>query len=423
MSESGVKVFNRTAALGLLTEGGRSGRRVIGGIGVGTRSGRFVVCSARAVVITTGGSYRVGRHKDTMYAPTRFIECGCPTNSGDGQYMAYRAGAEIVNMEFLELSPSWKDFAHWGCGPIGVLGREILGTGESVSTSHEEAKKIDRYTKTYLYGKDTEVLFNDASRIRGYPEAKGDMLDLLQSEENEATSSGYLLWQKMRGEDFTKAPIEFEWHPPYVHNNQAGVHINTNAASSLEGLYCAGDVIGGGWRQSAGGAFVYGARAGMNAADYALQSKRLKIDDKQVSAEKAPILHATTIVPKRGYSWIELEDKARQIISEYGCPLTSDAKLKRGMEHLERIQREYLPLIYARDVREMLRVSEVYSTFFVAKAHFTCALERKESRSPYVSIFYKRGHPDQDDENWLKHSVVKNIDGHMIYGTKAVRRL
>jgi succinate dehydrogenase/fumarate reductase flavoprotein subunit len=421
--ESGVKVLNRTAAVGLLTEDGASGGRVVGGLGMGTRTAGFVVCSAKAVVVTTGGSYRVGRHKDSLYAPTRFIECGCPTNSGDGQHMAYRAGAEIVNMEFLEMSPSWKDFSHWGCGPIGVVGRELLGTGEPVSTSHEESSKLDRYSKTYLFGRDTEALFNDASQIPGYPEVKGEMLELLQAEENEATSAGYLLWQKMRGEDFTKAPIEFEWHPPYLHNNQAGIYINTQAASSLEGLYCAGDVIGGGWRQSSGGAFVFGARAGSNAADYALDSEQGEISPAQVAEEKKPFLRATEAAPEKGYSWIELEDKARQIITEYGSPFTSDAKLTRGMEHLERIQKQYLPLIYARNAREMLRVSEVHSTFWIAKAHLTCALARKESRSPYVSVFYKRGYPGEDNENWRKHSVIRNEDGQMIHGTQEVRRL
>jgi succinate dehydrogenase/fumarate reductase flavoprotein subunit len=326
-------------------------------------------------------------------------------------------------MEFLELSPSWKDFAHWGCGPIGVVGRELLGTGEPVSARHEGASKLDRYSKTYLFGRDTEALFNDASQIKGYPEPKGEMLELLQAEENEAASQGYLLWQKMRGEDFTKAPIEFEWHPPYVHNNQAGIHIDTRAASSLEGLYCAGDVIGGGWRQSSGGAFVFGARAGTNAAVHALGRKKAEIDPEQVEEEKRPFIRATEMAPRKGYSWIELEDKARQIISEYGCPFTSDAKITRGMKHLDRIEREYLPLIYARSSREMLRVGEVRSTFWIARAHLTCALERKESRSPYVSVFYKRGYPDQDDKNWKKHSVLRNEEGRMVYRTKAVRGL
>jgi succinate dehydrogenase/fumarate reductase flavoprotein subunit len=419
----GTRVFNRVATIGLLTRSGEIGAPVIGAVGLGTRTGQFIICTAKAVVLANGGSYRVGRHKDSMYAPTRFIECGCPTNSGDGQFMAYRAGADLINLEFLELSPSWKDLALWGVGPISAVGRQVLGSGEPGTVHGTEMSKFLRYKNTCAYGFDTEGLFYDASFVPGYPEEKGEMLELLWAEENESTSPGYLLWQKERGEDFRKAPIEFEWHPPYIHNNQAGVHMDLNAGSTLEGLYCAGDVIGGGWRQSSGGALVFGARAGRNAAEYAKATPEPEINKDQVKAEKERILKATEVNPREGYSWIELEDKARKIVSEYGPPFTSDAKLQRGLFHLDRIKARYLPKLFARNPREMLRVSEVQSVFFVAQAHLKCALFRKESRSSLVSILYKRGYPKQDDKDWLKHTVVRNVAGEMTLGTKEVKRL
>ena len=146
-----VKILNRVAAIGLLTQDGDIGGRVIGAIGLATRPGQFIICEAKAVVATSGGSYRVGRHKDSMYAPTRFIECGCPTNAGEGQFMAYRAGADLINLEFLELSPSWKDFAHWGCGPI-MMGRDLLGDNTPLSAEPGEPIKLARYRKTYTFG-------------------------------------------------------------------------------------------------------------------------------------------------------------------------------------------------------------------------------------------------------------------------------
>jgi succinate dehydrogenase/fumarate reductase flavoprotein subunit len=417
-----VRVINRVAAIGLLTEDGKSGTRVVGAIGMETRTGRFVVCKAGSVVATSGGSYRVGRHRNSMYAPTRFIECGCPTNSGEGQYMAYRAGADLVNFEFLEFSPSWKDFAHWGCGPI-MVGRDLKGDGEEIVPREGEPIKLTRYGQTYLFGKDTEGLFQDASVIPGFPERKGEMEEFYIAEENESTSYAYLLWQKERGEDYTKGPVEFEWHPGYLHNNQAGVHMNTDAETSLEGLFVAGDIIGGGYRQSAGGALVFGARAGKGAAEYAGKVKKPKINDEQVGSEIERLLPSTAVHPEDGYSWVELEDKARQILSEYGPPFTSDPKLKRGVERLQRIKEEYLPRLYARNPRELLRASEVNSLFFIIEACLRAALIRKESRSPTVSILYKRQFPDQDDKNWLKHTLIQNHNGEMKFGTKDVSRI
>ena len=74
-----------TAAIGLLTNDGEIGGRVVGAVGVSTRNGKFVICRSKATVITTGACYRQGRQPDTMYAPTRFISVGCPANAGEGQ--------------------------------------------------------------------------------------------------------------------------------------------------------------------------------------------------------------------------------------------------------------------------------------------------------------------------------------------------
>jgi succinate dehydrogenase/fumarate reductase flavoprotein subunit len=142
-----------------------------------------------------------------------------------------------------------------------------------------------------------------------------------------------------------------------------------------------------------------------------------------VEAEKARILKPLEVDPSKGYSWIELEDKARQIVSEYGPPFTTEFKIRRGLSHLERIRGKYLPKLYARNPRELLRVSEVHSVFFIAEASLRGGFLRKESRSPTVSIFYKRQYPDPDDRNWLKHTVVRNRGGEMQFGTKEVRRM
>ena len=304
-----------------------------------------------------------------------------------------------------------------------MIGSEIKGDGEPLKPLPGEQIKLSRYKQTYTFGFDTEGLYEDASTIPGFPEPKDEMLEFLWAAENESTSLGYEKYKQERGEDWTKAPIEFEWHPPYLHNNQSGIHMDVDARSSIKGLYCAGDVMGGGYRQSSGGALVFGARAGCNAAEYAKSIKMPKINRHQVETEKSIFVKAAGVCAEDGYNWVELEDKARQIISEYGAPFTSDPKLQKGLARLAHIKEKYLPLLYARNPREMLRVAEVHSVFFVAEAHLQSALFRKESRSPTVSILYKRQYPDQDDKNWLKHTVVRNTKNGMIIDTKEVKRL
>jgi succinate dehydrogenase/fumarate reductase flavoprotein subunit len=425
-----ITVINRIACIGLLTEDGRPGTRAIGAVGIETRTGRFIVCTAKAVVLASGGSYRLGRHKNSAYAPTRFIECGCPVNCGEGQAMAFRAGADLVNMEFVKLSGVWKDFNHWGPGPIYFTTKFIGYKGEELpSLKYSQGKAEDfynaRYRKTHNYTFASEgPAFHDASDLDGFPEGTGVMKRVLCAMQNEATSPGYFVWMKERGEDFRRAPVEFEWHPGYLHNNQAGVYMDKESRSTLEGLYCGGDVNGGGWRQSSGGAFVFGAKAGRNAAVYARKAKSNKVNQEQLLRELKPIVDALSINPSEGYSWIELEDKARMIASEYGPPYTNDAKLERGLTHLKRIETRYLPKLYAQNTREMMRASEVNAIFSNVECHLKAALFRKESRHAETpTIFYKTDYPETDDNNWLKHTVIRNLAGEITLTTKEVKRL
>lgn len=418
MEYENIAVLNRTAAIGLLTRDGAIGSDVVGALGLGTRTGQFVTCEAKAVVLTSGNSHRLARHHDTCYAPSRFITVSPPTNCGDGQAMAYRAGADIVNMEFAYMARIWKDFAHAGVGQTtGAGGKSITGTGAELSIA-------DRYRLTHQGAYNTQgPMYVDPRDVEGWPKDRGMMKGLIWAEANESTSLGYFKWMEERGEHLTKGPIEIEWRPPALHNNQGGIHIDVNARSSLKGLYCAGDVIGGGWRQAGTGACVYGAIAGKNAAEYAGNAQKPEINPVQLASEKNRILNALDINPSDGYSWIELEDKIRSIATDYGPPFTNDALLERGLVRLGRITTRYLPKIYARDPREMMRVSEVQAISVIVEAFLRAALFRKESRLNPCTLLHKTDYPERDDKNWLKHTLLRNLDGEMTVSSKELKRL
>lgn len=91
---------------------------------------------------------------------------------------------------------------------------------------------------------------------------------------------------------------------------------------------------------------------------------------------------------------------------------------------LERIRTKYLPKLYARDIREMLRVSEVRAVFTIVELFLRAALFRKESRViDSLSIIYKTDHPQQDDENWMRHTLIRNVAGEMKISATEVKRL
>ncbi|MBW1997444.1 MAG: FAD-dependent oxidoreductase, partial [Deltaproteobacteria bacterium] len=170
MEYENINVLNRTAAIGLLTRDGVVGGEVVGAVGIGTRTGQFVICEAKSVVLTSGNSHRLARHHDTCYAPSRFVTVSPPTNCGEGQAMAFRAGADLVNMEFAYVARIWKDFAHAGVGQTtGAGGKTITGTGAELGIE-------ERYRLTHQGGFNTQrPIYVDPRDVEGWPEEKGMM--------------------------------------------------------------------------------------------------------------------------------------------------------------------------------------------------------------------------------------------------------
>jgi succinate dehydrogenase/fumarate reductase flavoprotein subunit len=93
------------------------------------------------------------------------------------------------------------------------------------------------------------------------------------------------------------------------------------------------------------------------------------------------------------------------------------------LARLEYVRTKYLPKLYARNPREMMRVSEVNSTFFMVEAFLRSASFRKESRQNSCCIVHKTDYPEPDNEKWLKHTVIQNLNSEMTLSTKEVKRL
>jgi len=107
MRRVGVKVSNRIMATRLLTHGGR----VVGALGLQTRTGAFVVIRAKAVILCCGAAGRLGLPASGYLYGTYEN----PTNAGDGYSMAYHAGAELTGLECYQINPLIKDYNGPAC--------------------------------------------------------------------------------------------------------------------------------------------------------------------------------------------------------------------------------------------------------------------------------------------------------------------
>ena len=417
--KQGVRVLERTMVTSLLTEDGTAGKRVIGATGLNTRTGEFTLIKAKAVIIASGGGYRTYRHPDTCFAPTRNISAGCPTNVGEGVVVAFRAGAEILNMELWKQSPVWKDYEHWGVGPVAFLhgSRVIDNRGEPIAAvrSPDDMKRamVFNWVKAeQMEGRGPvyyDLTFLDEEKIREKEEA-------LKRE-----CEAYFVYMRARGLDMRKTPLEYEIHAPYHHNNQAGIAIDHNGKTSLEGLYAAGDSHGGGWRFSSMGAFVFGARGAKEAAQYAKSASMADVNRKQVESEKERVFEPLT--QNGDINPLEFEDRVRHLVTDYVGFLRSEGKLRRGLDRLLYFKEGFLSQLRAENIRELVRSLEVKAIVDMAEMHMRSALFRTESRILPAAIHYRVDYPDSDNENWRKHTVLKRENGEIKISTRGLKKL
>jgi succinate dehydrogenase/fumarate reductase flavoprotein subunit len=397
LKKRNISVFERTTVTRIFTREGR----VTGAAALNVRDGTFIVFRTKTVSLCSGGCYQSYRWKNSSYAPDRLMII-MGTKYGEGVAAAYNAGAEIVNMEFSEGPEiALKDFfAHewnltqWEPQPY----RD--GFGKVLPPGPFEALKAE-----LLQGKGP--LYFD---MRGASdELKGKTAFI---EKYIPEHVGQSLYEKSRPLDVWKEPIEFEVRQQsHMHSGQAGIGIDSEARSSIAGLYGAGDTTGGGHKSSSMGAFVFGARSGRNAAEYAHKAPDTDIDEAEIQAEKERVF--APLKQQEGYQWFELQDKVRQIVTDYAFFMRSEPKLKRGLERVGHIKDSYLPQLTARTPRDLMRGLETQSLFTIAELHMQAALFRTESRFMPNGFHYRIDYPERDDKNWTKLSVIRKAGGKM----------
>jgi succinate dehydrogenase/fumarate reductase flavoprotein subunit len=399
LKKRNIDVFERTTLTRIFTKDGR----VTGAAAMNVRDGAFIVFRTKSVCLCTGGCYQSYRWKNSSYAPDRLMVI-MGTKYGEGVVAAYNAGAEIVNLEFTEGPEiALKDFfAHewnltqWAPQPyLDAFGKVV----PSQQILFEALK--------------TEIL---QGRGPLYLDMRGASDELKKKtafiEKYIPEYIGQTLYEKSRPLDVWKEPIEMEVrHQSHMHSGQAGIGIDNEARSSISGLYAVGDTTGGGHKSSSMGAFVFGARAGRNAAEYARKTPDADIDNAEIKAERERIL--APLKQKEGYEWFELQDKVRQIVTDYAFFMRSEPKLRRGIERVQQIRDRYLPQLVAGSYRDVMKGLETQSLFTIAELHMQAALFRKESRFMPNGFHFRIDYPERDDKNWKKLSVIRNAGGKM----------
>ena len=389
---SGIDVHMECTIVRLFVVGGR----IAGALGYFRETGRFALFRAGAIVLATGGIGKAWQITSNSWEYT-----------GDGHALAYEAGAELIDMEFVQFHPTGMV---WPPSVRGILVTEgVRGEGGVLKNSQGERKKNRRPPELLTRDVVSKAIVKEIAEGRG-TEHGGVLLDIASKQSADLIKkklpSMYHQFKELAQVDITKDPMEIG---PTTHYMMGGVKVDAETQeSTVRGLYAAGEVGGGmhGANRLGGNSLsdllVFGRRAGQYAAEKRGTPPRIPDADVDIAMQEAlaPFDRADGENPFAAQSALQavMQRHAGIIRDRQGLEtaLAELDKLKvRALEAGVTGSREYNPGWHtAIDLRSLLVVSEA-----TARA----ALERTESRGAHTRSDY----PDSDDKQAREQIVIK----------------
>jgi fumarate reductase (CoM/CoB) subunit A len=388
--ELGVDIYEHTRAVDLITHEDR----VVGAVCL-RKDGTPVAIMAKAVVLACGGAGRLFQRNINP-----------PGVAGDGFAMAYRAGAALTNMEFIQVGPgvvypNIRFIIHshmWRFVPTitNRNGDRFLPEYCPPDVTYDEV--LDLKAMSYPFSVRTDSKYLDISifkeMLAGRGTAHGGVyFDVTHIAREELKAKAPITYETFlsQGVDLATDKIEIA---PVVQSFNGGVKIDENGASSVPGLYCAGEVSGGvhGADRPGGNNLidcqVFGYRAGQSAAreaagsSYTCKMRGIRLEEREYSEGDTSLLSDLCRLYYRNLTIVRTEEGIKEV-------LTRIDELKEQIFSTQHFSK-HIALANA------LIVGEI-----VAKS----ALIRRESRGTH----YRDDYP-VSDEKYLSNTVVRKGD-------------
>jgi len=390
----GIDVFMECAITKLM----KDGERVSGALGYWRENGRFVVFKAKSIVIATGGIGKAWRITSNSWEYT-----------GDGMAIAYEAGAELMDMEFVQFHPTGMV---WPPGVQGILVTEAVRGEGGILRNKNGERFMERYDpeKMELSTRDVvaRAIYTEAREGRG-TEHGGAYLDISHKPADyvkRKLPSMYHQFRELADVDITQGPMEVG---PTCHYMMGGIRVDAETAqSTVPGLFAAGEAAAGlhGANRLGGNSLsdllVFGRRAGVAAAEHANRSGPVEVDAQQVLEGTREVLEP--FERDKGESPYQIHRELEDTMQNHVGIFRNEEDLQRGLRELELLNaraagvkvegsRLFNPGWHlARDLKSMLTVAEAVAL---------SAQARKESRGAHSRIDY----PNYD-EQWAKHHNI-----------------
>ncbi|HCC78504.1 MAG: hypothetical protein A2X25_09305 [Chloroflexi bacterium GWB2_49_20] len=380
--------------------------RISGIIALNMCEGKPIVVQAPAIILATGGYPELWRWTDTE-----------PGLTGEGAVLAFQAGADLIDLEMMLYYPTGL------CYPSEVEGTLVQYEG-LLTDKYCAGVMLNGLREPFLPHTDRlpvrdvmmKLMFREVEEGRGTPHG-GVYIDLRQSprspEEIMETLKRLdsLPYNQLSdlGIDILKEPIEVQ---PVTHYTLGGVRINEWTETTLPGLFAAGEVSGNvhGANRTSGNALaetqVFGARAGIRAAEYSKQTNQGKLDKAEINEEYQRINH---FLDKKNHPLRPIEAKRRiktVMHNDVGYQRSAEG-LKKAIQTLQLIRAEEIPRLQAASNTRIYNYEweeALEAAFMVDLGEMIAAsaLSREESRGHH----WRTDFPNMRSE-WEKHTIVR----------------
>src|SRR3954465_1164644 len=280
--EMGVDVYMECTITKLL----KDGDRIAGAFGYWREQGRFVLFKAKSVIICTGGIGKAWKVTSNSWE-----------GAGDGMALAYQAGAELLDMEFVQFHPTGMV---WPPGVQGILVTEAVRGEGGILRNKNGERFMEKYDPKRMELSTRDVvarsIYTEVREGRG-SEHGGAYLDISHKPAEyvkQKLPSMYHQFKELADVDITKQPMEVG---PTCHYMMGGIRVDAETAqSTVPGLYAAGEAAAGlhGANRLGGNSLsdlvVFGRRAGLAAAEHAQKQSAATIDPDQINAAEREML-------------------------------------------------------------------------------------------------------------------------------------
>ncbi len=373
--------------------------KINGAFGFGIESGIFYTIEAKAVIIATGGA--AGLYKPNNPGFSRHKMWYPPFNTGAGYAMGIRAGAEMTTFEMRFIALRCKDtIAPTGTLAQGVGAKQINSLGEVYET------KYGLTTSERVYGTVNE---NQEGRGPCYLRTEG-----ITAEQDESLLKAYLNMAPSQtikwiesGKNPSRQNVEIEGTEPYIvgGHTASGYWVDTDRATTIEGLFAGGDVAGGCPQKYVTGALAEGEIAGLSAVKY-IDSKESfeKISDEDTNYH---LRETEKYLTDRHslYTTEQLEEAMQTVMDSYAGGIKTNYRFNEKQLDIADCKIRQLETLtddlYAEDFQELMYICELKERLTVCKSVIAHLRARKETR--WHSFAENLDYPEKDDRNFNKY--------------------